>query len=115
MILNGHLLRGNKWKQPASRNKICDAKYIKADWLENVVWEKVKSVLSKPEILLSELRKQSEMEQAQVSTGNIEQEVRSLTRKIKGYAGQERRLMSVLRLEVATPDIVLDELNQMKK
>ncbi|GAJ05981.1 unnamed protein product, partial [marine sediment metagenome] len=47
--------------------------------------------------------------------GNIEQEIRSLKRKIKGYAGQERRLMSVLRLEVATPDIVLDELNQMKK
>jgi site-specific DNA recombinase len=34
---------------------------------------------------------------------------------MKGYAGQERRLMNVLRLEVATPDIVLDELNQMKK
>jgi site-specific DNA recombinase len=34
---------------------------------------------------------------------------------MKGYAGQERRLMNVLRLNVATPDIVLDELNQMKK
>jgi site-specific DNA recombinase len=34
---------------------------------------------------------------------------------MKGYAGQERRLMNVLRLEMATPDIVLDELNQMKK
>jgi len=40
---------------------------------------------------------------------------RKQTRKLKGYAGQERRLMSVLRLQVATPDIVLDELNQMKK
>ena len=36
-------------------------------------------------------------------------------RKMKGYTGQERRLMNVLRLEVATPDIVLDELNRMKK
>jgi len=99
----------------ASRNKICDAKYIKADWLENVVWEKVKSVLSNPEVLLAELRKQTEAEQAQVSTGTLEQEIRELTRKMQGYAGQERRLMSVLRLELATPDIVLDELNQMKK
>ena len=98
----------------ASREKICDARYIKADWLENVVWEKVKSVLRNPEILLSELRKQTEAEQSQVSAGNIEQEIRSLTRKMKGYAGQERRLMNVLRLEMATPDIVLDELNQMK-
>ena len=80
-----------------------------------MVWEKVKSVLSNPEVLLAEVRKQTEAEQAQVSTGNIEQEIRSFTRKIKGYTGQERRLMSVLRLEVAAPDIVLDELNQMKK
>ena len=99
----------------ASRDKICDARYIRADWLESVVWEKVKSVLSKPEILLGELSKQTEAEKSQVSAGNIEQEIRSLTRKMKGYAGQERRLMNVLRLEMATPDIVLDELNQMKK
>jgi len=99
----------------ASRDKICDAKYIKADWLENVVWEKVKSVLSNPEILLAELSKQTEAEQAQVSAGTLEQEIRALTRKMKGYVGQERRLMNVLRLDMATPDIVLDELNQMKK
>ncbi len=99
----------------SSRNRICDARYIKADWLENAVWDKVKNVLSNPERLLAELRKQTEEEHSQVSSGNVEQEIRSLTRKIKGYAGQERRLMNVLRLEVATPDIVLDELNKMKK
>ncbi|MFC1932845.1 recombinase zinc beta ribbon domain-containing protein [Chloroflexota bacterium] len=99
----------------ASRDKICDARYIKADWLESVVWGKVKSILSSPEVLLAEVRKQTETEQTQVSIGNIEQEIKSLTRKMKGYAGQERRLMSVLRLEIATPDIVLDEINQMKK
>jgi len=80
-----------------------------------VVWEKVKSVLSNPELLLSEVKKQTEAEQSQVSVGTLEKEIRSLTRKMKGYAGQERRLMNVLRMEVATPDIVLDELNQMKK
>lgn len=99
----------------ASRIKICNARYIKADWLENTVWEKVKSVLSKPEVLIAEVGKQIETEQAQVSSGTLEQEIRELTRKIKGYAGQERRLMNVLRLEVATTDVVLDELNQMKK
>jgi len=99
----------------ASREKICDAHYINAVWLEKVVWGKIKIVLSKPEILLNELWKQAESEQVQVSTGNIEQEIRALTRKMKGYAGQERRLMNVLRLDVATPDIVLDELNMMKK
>ena len=99
----------------ASKEKICNARYIKAGWLENVVWEKVKSVLSKPELLLAEIKKQTEAEQTQVSTGTLEHEIKTLTRKMKGYTGQERRLMNVLRLEVATPDIVLDELNQMKK
>ncbi len=80
-----------------------------------MVWEKVKSVLSNPEVLLAEVRKQTEAEESQVLTGNIEQEIKSLARKIKGYVGQERRLMGALRMEVATPDIVLDELNQMKR
>jgi site-specific DNA recombinase len=84
-------------------------------WLENVVWVKVKSVLSNPEVLLKEVGKQTVAEQTKVSSGNIEQEIRSLNRKLKGYEGQERRLMNALRLEVAAPDIVLDELNQMKK
>jgi site-specific DNA recombinase len=61
------------------------------------------------------VEKQAELEQSQVSNGTLEQEIKTLTRKMKGYAGQERRLMNVLRLEVATPDIVLDEINQMKK
>jgi site-specific DNA recombinase len=99
----------------ASREKICSARYIKADWLENVVWEKVKSVLSYPELLLVEVKKQTITEQSQVSDGTLENEIKTLTRKMKGYTGQERRLMNVLRLEMATPDIVLDELNQMKK
>jgi site-specific DNA recombinase len=98
----------------ASREKICDAHYIKADWLENAVWENVKRILSNPEVLLNEVRKQTEDEQARVSTGTLEQEIRALTRKLKGYAGQERRLMSAFKLGFTT-DIVLDEINQMKK
>ena len=98
----------------ASREKICDAHYIKADWLENAVWENVKRILSNPEVLLNEVRKQTEDEQARVSTGTLEQEIRALTRKFKGYTGQERRLMSAFKLGFTT-DIVLDEINQMKK
>jgi len=94
--------------------KVCDAHYIKADWLENAVWENVKRILEKPEVLLNEVRKQTEMEKAQVSSGTLEQEIRALTRKLKGYAGKERRLMGAFKL-VFTPDIVLDEIKQMKR
>jgi len=99
----------------ASRDKICDARYIKADWLENAVWEKVKGVLSNPELIMAEVKGHIEEEQLQVSSGNIHQEIKSLNRKLKRYTGQERRLLGVLRRELATPDIVLDELSQMKK
>ena len=71
--------------------------------------------MSQPELLLTEVRKQTEIEQSIVSVETLEKEIRSLTRKMKGYTGQERRLMNVLRMEIATPDIVFDELNQMKK
>lgn len=65
--------------------------------------------------MLKEVRNNIKAEQEQFTNENLEQEIRSLTRKLKGYAGQERRLMGALRLEVGTPDIVLDELNQMRK
>ena len=80
-----------------------------------MVWGKVKSVLAHPELLLNEVRKQTDAEHQQVSAGTLDQEIKALNRKIKGYEGQERRLMSVLRLDVVKSDIVLDELNQMKK
>jgi site-specific DNA recombinase len=99
----------------ASRPKICNARYIKADWLEDAVWDNVKQVLSQPELLLAEIGKRVDAERSQIDSGTLEREIKAFTRKMKGYAGQERRLMNVLRLDVATPDIVLDELNQMKK
>lgn len=98
-----------------NRPKICSAGYIKADWLENQVWGKVKSVISDPDTLLNEVRNTFEAEKAQFTDDNLDQEIRALTRKLKGYAGQERRLMGILRMDIATSDIVLDEINQMKK
>jgi len=98
----------------ASRQKICDARYIRAEWLEGVVWEKVKSVLCYPELLLAEISKQAEAEQAWVSDSTIDQEIKALNRKLKQYAGQERRLMQAFKLGF-TPDVVLEEMNQTKK
>jgi len=79
-----------------------------------VVWEKVKSVLCYPELLLAEISKQAEAEQAWVSDSTIDQEIKALNRKLKQYAGQERRLMQAFKLGF-TPDVVLDEMNQTKK
>lgn len=83
--------------------------------MEEAVWKKVKQVLSNPELLLAEVSKQTESEQDKLSNGNLDHEIKKLTRKLKNYKGRERRLMSVLRLDVVSSDVVLDELNQMKK
>ena len=45
----------------------------------------------------------------------VDHEIKKLERKLKKYKGQERRLMSVLRLDVVSSDVVLDEVNQMKQ
>lgn len=98
----------------ASREKICNASYIKADWLDGAVWENVKSVLNHPELLLAEMGKITEANNDKLSSGTIEQEIRDLNRKLKRYPGQERRLMQAFKLGI-TPDVVLDEINQTKK
>jgi len=117
--LTGSCLRGNyryyicRGTYPtASREKVCNAHYIKADWLEGVVWEKVKSVLSHPELLLAEVRQQTEDQKS--SAGAIDEEIKALNRKLKRYPGQERRLIQALKLGI-TADVVLDEINHTKK
>jgi site-specific DNA recombinase len=99
----------------ASRKPICKEHYIKAVWLENEVWNKVKVVLSSPEVLLNELGKLTEAEQTQFESGALESEIKELTRNMKSYAGQERVMMNMLRRKLVTPDVVLDEINQMKQ
>jgi site-specific DNA recombinase len=98
----------------ASKKRVCDARYIHADWLEEVVWDKVKGVLSHPELLLAEVRAQVEAGQEQVSTGELDREIASFKRKLKNYKAQERRLVSAFKLGF-TPDVILDEMNQTKR
>ena len=98
----------------SSRNRICNARYVKADWLEEVVWDKVKSVLASPELLLSEVRKQSEEEEARLTEDNIDREMRLLKRQLKSYKAQERRLAGAFKLGFSS-DIILDEMNQTRR
>jgi site-specific DNA recombinase len=98
----------------SSRDRICNARYIKAEWLEGVVWDKVRSVLAYPELLLAEIRKQTETEQSQVEDGTLDKEIKELNRKLKKYPGQERRLMKAFKIGF-NPDVILDEMNQTKK
>jgi site-specific DNA recombinase len=100
--------------ETARRKKICDARYIRADVVEEAVWNKVKEVLRTPEALVSEVGKQIEVNQTIIRDGSLDQEIKELTRKIKKYPAQEKRLAQAFKLGFS-PDIILDEMNQTKK
>ena len=53
------------WYISHSIPRICNARYIKADWLESVVWGKVKSVLAHPELYLMKMREYNDAEHRQ--------------------------------------------------
>jgi len=98
----------------SATKRVCHARYIRADWLEEVVWDKVKAVLSHPELLLAEVRAQLESGMKQVSTGELDREISSLNRKMKNYEAQQKRLLSAFKLGFDA-DAILDEMNQTKK
>ena len=72
--------------RPAS----CNARYIRAEAVESIVWDKVNQVLDHPEIILKELRKQSEG-----SKGDLSAEFIRLKAEIKRCQDLEARLVKL--------------------
>jgi site-specific DNA recombinase len=98
----------------SARKAICNARYIRAEMLETLVWEKVKAVLSHPDVVLAELRKQSEAARTQSDTTSLDKEIKAIERNLKDYPDQEKRLISALKTGQFTQDYVLDEINRTK-
>ena len=68
----------------------CHAKFIRADALESAVWEKVNQVLTQPEIVLEELRRQMEG-----TGGDLDGEMSRLRSEIRHCRDQEQRLITL--------------------
>jgi len=98
----------------ATREKRCNARYIRADYLEDITWESIKKVLAKPEIVLASISEQLESERNTPGT-SLDKEIQKLKRRLRSYNPQEKRLIQLLRYEEVTQDAVLDEINQLKK
>jgi len=100
----------------ASRGPVCKAKYMRADHLEDIVWQKVSAVLQDPQVILAELQRQSEAgTDMPQDVANLDREVSRLQRRLKEYVNQEKRLVYELRYGEITKDLVLDEINRLKK
>ena len=72
--------------KPAS----CHARYIRAEAVESIVWEKVNQVLDHPEIVIQEIRRQSEG-----SKGDLSVEFTRLRGEIKRCQDLEARLVKL--------------------
>lgn len=95
----------------AIRNKICNAHYIKADTIEEIVWDEVRKVLENPGVVFAEIERQAQ-EQSN-SGGNLNREITKLRRKVRSYDIQQKRLVSLFRHGEFSEDFILDEMNRL--
>jgi len=100
----------------ASESQSCKAGYIRADYLESVVWEKLSEVLQDPQLILAEYRRQIQGQRNGLEDGgSLEREMAELRRRLKKYDTEEKRLVSLFRFGEIKEDNILDELNHLKK
>jgi site-specific DNA recombinase len=99
-----------------TRVKVCSARYIRADYLEDAAWQSIRKVLENPQVVMSGVKEQLETEQKSATQSmSLSQEIQKLKRKIKSYDSQEKRLVKLFRYGEINQDSILDELNQLKK
>ena len=98
----------------ATREKICHARYIRAEYLEGNVWGKVREVLENPAIVLAGVKEQLEVGEG-CQAESLDNEILRLKRRMKSYGLQEKRLVQLFRYGEFDQDNVLDELNKLKK
>jgi site-specific DNA recombinase len=88
----------------------CQWRYVRANDTEEIVWAKVKEVLSNPDIILKQLTEASEA--GELST--IEAEIKELERTLRAYEHRRSNLLKAMELGEFDSDEVLDRLNNLK-
>ena len=98
------------------QNRCKVLKNIRADYLENVVWQNLKTVLTNPELILAGIKEQFDVDQEKPDTGlSLSKEIQNLRKKITDFDSQEKRLIKLFRYEELNQDVILEELTQLKK
>ena len=99
----------------AVKGKTCNARYIRADYIEEAVWRNIREVLENPEAIVAEIKRQADEQSKQsLQESYSNKEIARLERKIRNYEKQERQLISLLGHSEVTKDYVLDEINRLK-
>jgi site-specific DNA recombinase len=94
-----------------NHSKRCNARYIRADELEEMVWEKTKVVFQDPEIILAQLAKGNDKE----TLDSIEKEIGTLKKNNVNYERRRENLLEAMELGEFNKDEILDRLNRLKR
>ncbi len=92
-----------------ARPRTCDAKYIKADIIEEKVWMAIREVLQRPELIIQEFNAQ------QSGQAVLEEEIKRTSGLIKRLDDQERRLIRLFGMARVTEDHLVSEVEKVKK
>ncbi len=92
-------------------SKKCEALYIRANELEEIVWDKTREVLSKPDIVLKDLAETSE----KLSLDSLDTDIRELEKNLNNYEQRRSNLLEAMELGEFGKDEILDRLNKIKR
>ncbi len=92
-----------------SKNK-CEARYIRADDLEQAVWSKTKEVLANPGIILNQLAESSNTRHLET----IEAEIKALEVQLRSYDKRLANLLQAIEWGEFSKDQILDRMNDIK-
>ncbi len=100
----------------ATRVKACNARYIRADYLEEKVFNSLGKVLLHPELVLAAIKEELKSEEKNfIQEFSFEKEIQKIKKQINGYDAQEKRLVQLFRYQEINQNSVLDEINSLKK
>lgn len=102
-------------KPTVLRKAFCKASYIKADWLEQIVFGAVSEAMQHPEVIVASIKKQIEQTKGNQGENDIDREITRLNNKIKNFDGRRKKIMSLFSYEAFTKDELLDQINEINK
>jgi site-specific DNA recombinase len=98
-----------------TRGPVCKAKYIKADEVENYVWDRFSKLVSSPLTVLSQF---TDMGYDSSKRTNmiplIDRQLKALNNRIKTYEPRERQLYRLIGKPRVTENYVLDAIDKLK-
>jgi len=100
----------------ATRVKACNARYIRADELEEKVFNSLGRVLMHPDLVLAAIKEELKAEEKNfIQEFSFEKEIQKLKKQISSYDAQKKRVVQLFRYQEIDESAVLDEINNLKK